>query len=327
MADPTDPEISTRRGLLRALAQTAARHTREGVEAVGPGGLQGLLNPDQSPGDMVADAPRWGVTARPARHPARRPERAASLDELLAFAHAEELTERDDELRRLAMRSLRMTTTEPANADAWILTSDDWITAGDEVLLALINLNATTIHHCELRVIGWLALFAQVGDSSIGSGAMHAHGVVLDLPAVIPDAAEPVALSPELVLPRRWHEAVQALDFDDTETEAYARLRARVQLLQGVENADDGGSGIAYHRLLGYPNETTGTMPSECCHALRDWSAAEGLGSDLVDAVLPSYEWRLLTQISVGERRRAYLWIRRTDLHTGEFGKLCAFVR
>jgi hypothetical protein len=327
MDELIEPETSTRRGLLRALTRTAARHRREAADVLGPGGVHGLLAADESFRDVAADAALPGAAARPTRSSARRPEHAASIDELLALAHAEGLTQRDDELRDLAMRSLRMTLVEPAHADAWILTSDDWIAAGDEVLLALINLEATTIHDYGLPATGWLALFVEAGGSVVGSEVMRAHGVVLDVPAAISDAAEPVVLSPELVVPRRWHEAVQALEFDDTEAEAYDRLRTRSQLLQGVESDDDGGYEIAYHRLLGYPNETTGSMPSGCVRALRDWSAADGLGSDVVDPVLPSYEWRLLTQISVGEQRRTYLWIRRTDLNAGEFGKLCAFAR
>jgi hypothetical protein len=225
------------------------------------------------------------------------------------------------------MRSLRMTLVEPAHADAWILTSEDWKAVGDEVLLALINLAATASHDCGLPAEGWLALFVEAGDSAVGSDVRHAHGVVLDLPAAISAAAEPVGLSREVVLPRLWHEAVQALEFDETEAEAYYRLRKRAQLLQGVESDDDSGPGIAYHRLLGYPNETTGSMPSDCVRALRDWSPTDGSGSDLDDPLLPSWEWRLLAQISVGEQRRTYLWIRRCDLTACEFAKLCAFVR
>lgn len=327
MDEQAQPEISTRRGLLGALARTAGRHARESADILGPGGLNSLLTLDESSTDAPADATLPGATERPARRLARRAERALTLDELLPLAHALGLTHRDDELRGLAIYSLRMTLAEPADADAWILTSNDWITAGAEMLLALINLEAATIHDCGLPSTGWLALFVAAGDTAIASAVRRAHGVVLDLPATISQAAEPVALSRELVIPRRWHEAVQALDLDQAEAEAYDRLRRRTQLLQGIESDDDGGPDIAYHRLLGYPNETTGSMPQDCVGALREWSAADGAGPDVVDPVLPSYEWRLLAQISVGERWRTYLWIRRTDLDAREFGELCAFVR
>ncbi len=323
MTDRLQPEMSTRRGLLRALARSAKRHTREGANALGPRGLQGLLNPEE--GLSEADPSLGGAATRPPRHPARRPERTATLDELLAVAHEEGLAHRDNDLRCLAMRSLRMTPADPANADAWILTNEAWIAAGDEVPLALINLTGTTAPTCELPPQGWLALFVEAG--AVGSDVLPAHGVILDLPAAIPDTAEPVGLSPELVLPRRWHETVQALELDDTEAAAYERVRGCLQLLQGTESDDDGGSGIAYHRLLGYPNETTGSMPASCIRAVRTWSPAGEPASDLNHRALPSSEWRLLTQISIGEQRRAYVWIRRTDLSAGEFGELCAFVR
>ena len=324
MAEPIERERSTRRGLLRAFARTAARHTREGAKALGQGGLDRLLDSDEPSGDKAADTAILGPSGEQARRPARAPAHAASLDELLALAHAEGLTQHDDDLRRLAVRSLRMTPVQPADANAWILTRDGWIAADEWVHVALINLEATAVYDCGLPSNGWLALFAEVSDSAVGSEARHAHGVVLDLPAAIPDGAEPVALSPELVLPRRWHETVEALGLDDKDAEAYTRLRTRLQTLQGVESDDDGGPGIAYHRLLGYPNETTGTMPSDCVRALQDWSAADGAEPD---PELASSEWRLFTQISAGDRRRIYVWIRRCDLDAAEFGSLCVFVR
>ena len=125
-------------------------------------------------------------------------------------------------------------------------------------------------------------------------------------------------------MPRRWHEAVEALDLDEEEGDAYERLRARLQDLQGVESDNDGGLAIAYHRLLGYPNETTGNMPAQCVTALQDRSGADDLAAD---PALPSHDWRLLIQTSVGERQRAYMWIHRADLEARRFDRLCAFVR
>lgn len=307
-------ETSTRRGLLSAFARSAARRAREGADLISPGGDQA-----GSAGAVPT------VPATPARHPARTPARAASLDELLMLAHDEGLTQRDDELRALARRSLRMTAIEPPHADGWILTSDDEGPPGDEVLRALINLAPASGQDCELPESGWLALFVESAESSDGSEARRAHGVVLDMPATIPDAADAVALSSELVLPRRWHEAVQALDLEDAEGDAYERLRTQLQALQDVESDDDGGLIIAYHRLLGYPNETTGNMPGECVRALHAWS--DGVDTDRTDPPLPSYECRLLVQISVGERRRLYVWIHQADLAARDFGRLCAFVR
>jgi hypothetical protein len=317
MDDLIEPEASTRRGLLHAFARAAARRARERNDLMRLAGLE-----DASDSGLAPTAP-----ATPTRSPARVPARVASLDELLAVAHAEGLTQRDDELRTLARRSLRMTPIEVGEADAWIRTSDDRATAGDEVLQALINLAATSVQDCGLPGEGWLALFLEPGDGLPQSEARRAHGVVVDMPAAISDAAEPVVLHPELVLPRRWHEAVQALDLDDSEAEAYDRLRTRVQDLQGVERDADGGPLIAYHRLLGYPNETTGKMPGDCIDALRHWSVANGPEPASVDWALPPREWQLLAQVSLHEGRRTYVWIRQSDLEAGEFETLCAFVR
>jgi hypothetical protein len=322
MGDLIEPETSTRRGLLRAFARTAARSAREGADIIGPGGLEGLMSGGESLSDEAASAVVASAPKTLMRYPARAPVRAASLDELVALAHEEGLTQRDDELRALARRSLRMMPIEGGRADAWILTSDEGVAVVDEVLLALISLAATRGHGCELPGEGWLALFMDSGDGFADSEARRAHGVVLDMPAAISDAAEPVALHPELVMPRRWHEAVQVLDLDETEAEAYDRLRTRVQDLQGVEIDADCAPLIAYHRLLGYPNETTGNMPSECVRALSRWRVADRLESNPIEPALAL----LLAQVSVGDRRRAYVWIRQTDLEAGAFEKLCAFV-
>jgi hypothetical protein len=271
MDELSESQRSTRRGLLWAFARSAARHTREGAEVLGPGGLQALVAGEESPIDGSAGTVAPTVLATPARSAARAVARAASLDELIELAHEEGLIRRDDELRALARRSLRMTSAEQSHGDAWILPGDDWGAAGGEVLLGLINLAAATAHDYGLSGTGWLVLFVASGNGSADFEARRARGVLVDIPPAVSDAAERVVLSPELVIPRRWHEIVQALEFGDCEAEAYDRLRTRLQAFQGIESDDDGGAQIAYHRLLGYPHATTGNMPQDCVRALRDW--------------------------------------------------------
>jgi hypothetical protein len=314
MDEPDDPqEMSTRRGWLSALARTARSRAAEVSEAVGPGGLPGLLDQVGSLDGraLAVGADAAGTPAVGGREPARAPDRAVSVDELIALAHDEGLTRHDDELRALARRSLRMTSVVPRCAEAWLDTSDAWLdTPGSELLLAQIDLAAALAPGSGLRTEGWLILFARCDADATGEHVVRGHGVLLDDPAAVVEGAQPMALGPETVLPRPWHEAVQAIDFDGTELAAYARLRAQLQELQGVESDDDGGATIAYHRLLGYPDETTGSMPSEC-----EVSASE------------AGEWRLLAQISIGRSRRAYVWIQVGDLAAGEFSNLRAFVR
>ncbi len=332
MDEPTDPgETTTRRGWLSALAQSARRRAQEGAEALGPEGLPGLLAQVDPFGDAAPDAAGTSGARIAAawRRPARAPDRAVSVDELIAMAHEEGLTGRDEALSELARSSLRMTSVVPRCADAWISTTDAWVdVSGSEVLLAQINLTATAVAGSGLPTGSWLVLFAGTDDEPSGGEGLHAHGVLLEHPAEISSVVEPVALASELVLPRIWHEAVQALDLDDAESAAYGRLRARVQDMQGVERDDDGEPSIAYHRLLGYPDDTTGTMPSECAGPVAEGAGpAEPAESAGGPGSAGPADWRLLAQVSVGEFRRAYVWIRDADLRVGSFAELRAFVR
>jgi len=125
-----------------------------------------------------------------------------------------------------------------------------------------------------------------------------------------------MALNPELVLPRVWHAAVQDLELSEAESEAYVRLRSRVQDVQGVEHDDEGGKTVPYHRILGYPNETVGVMPSQCVALHHGEGSAE-----------PETAWRLLAQVSVGASRRRYFWILEKDLEAGRLADLVTFMR
>jgi hypothetical protein len=321
MDESSDPlETSTRRGWLTALARNARRRVQEGAEAVGPQGLQGLLTQLDpfgdavSPGSGVSGSDAAGLSGTgwdSARRPARAPDRAVSLEELITLAHEEGLAGRDDALRMLARTSLRLTSVVPRCAEGWIRTTDEWVdVAGSEVLLAQIDLGAARGSESGLPAEGWLVLFAGADNEPSGGEGFHAHGVLLEHPAEVSGGSEPVALGTELALPRVWSDGVQVLDLDESESDAYERLRARVQELQGVEQDDHGDPLISYHRLLGYPDDTTGTMPFECAGEESDPAA-----------------WRLLAQLSVGEYRRAYVWIRDADLTAGNFEDLRAFVR
>ncbi len=314
MDEPGDPLVrNTRRGWLNALARNARQQLQERAEGAGPRGLQALLL-QIDPATYVATSDPTDHSAADsdaARRPASAPDRALSVQELIALAHAEGLAGHDDALRALTRRSLRMTAVTPDCAEGWIHTTDEWIaTPGSEVLLAQIDLAATRSSDAELPTDGWLVLFAGTDAEPSGREGFHAHAVVLEHPAEAMPGSEPVALRPELALPRLWNDAVQALGIDQTAADAYARIRSKLQDLQGVERDDEGGPLIAYHRLLGYPDETTGTMPSECA----------GPASDPTD-------WRLLVQVSVGDVRRAYLWIREANLTAGRIEDLRLFVR
>jgi hypothetical protein len=307
-------DVGTRRDLLRLFARNARERAQEVAPLLGEA-RQSLQAIDLAGGDLTGHTIEAEARADEIATPARAPVRALSVEDLIDVAHSEGLTERDAELRGVAQRSLRMTSTDPAGADAWILTRDAWAApGGTEALVAQIDLAAAAVHDSKLPTLGWLVLFVEPLDASDESAARMARGVVLDSPAEISPGLEPVGLGAELVMPRLWNAAIQRLELDEAEAEAYVRVRARVHELQGVEDDDDGGLGIAYHRVFGYPNETTGSMPSDCVSGSEQDSHR-------------SESWRLLVQISLSARRRLYIWIGDADLRLGSFEELCAFVR
>jgi hypothetical protein len=308
-------DLSTRRGLLRVFARNATGRALEVAPMIRSTRMLDLSAIDEwsnGPRDDASSAPG---ELRQTRRAACAPSRALSVEDLIGLAHTEGFTGRDDELRGLAKFSLRMTSTDPRRATAWILTRDGWVAPGGrEVLAAQIDLTAAAWNQGALPREGWLVLFVGSVEAADDAGPRPAHGVGLDRPADPGAHLEPMQLGAELVIPRLWHEAVQALEFDEGEADAYARVRARLGQLQGVEDDSDGGLGIAFHRVLGYPNETTGSMPSDCVRTPPGGSRERE-------------RWDLLAQISVDAVRRLYIWIRTSDLEIGRFEQLCAFVR
>jgi hypothetical protein len=310
----SESDVSTRRDLLRVLARTARKRTQDAAPVLRETRL--TLHPTDL-GGTDHTRPQIPVEAlaeeRPT--PARAPARSLAVTHLIEIAHSETLTDHDAELRALAQPSLRMMATDPDRAHAWILTSDRWAAPGGvETLVAQIDLAAAAQREPAVPSQGSLVLFVDPVAPGHNTALRTAHGIILDSPAMIEPSLAPMAFGAELVLPRLWHETVQRLEFDDTQAGAYLRVRARVRELQGVEDDDDGGLGIGYHRLLGYPNETTGTMPSECVRGTSEGSSE-------------SADWRLLLQISTTARRRLFVWIRDADWRLGRFEHLYAFVR
>jgi hypothetical protein len=145
---------------------------------------------------------------------------------------------------------------------------------------------------------------------------------------------QPLRLSTELTLPRVWAPAVAALGLDGDEHDAYVRVRRELALRQGVEPEDDGGPSVAYHRLLGHPDETSGTMERVCELTARELDAAPPSQLDLVSASDAS-RWRLLLQLTVEEPLawrgepgvRLFFWIAAEDLAAGDLSRVWAIPR
>ncbi len=324
-------ETSDRRGFLRGLALRAARGAHEAASVVGPAGLRPLLSGiAPAPAEVEDEAAALPEAAEPARPPAAPALRCATLEELLVYAEAEGLTGRRDAVAALARPSVRLTPAGPDDdVDAWLggtdVVLDEPPSWGGGLLthLAQIDLGAPALAGLPLAGAGQLLLFWDTvrAPSGLQPGAEEAaRAVVVEVPQFPPDGGEPMRLTAELTLPRVWSAPVQALGLDDDEHEGYVRLRRRLAEVQGVETEDGAGAAVAYHRLFGYPNETTGTMPAACELTDRGLDAdAPGLDAE-VDAA--AGRWQLLAQLSLGASGRVYFWIDADDLAAGDLTRI-----
>jgi hypothetical protein len=139
-----------------------------------------------------------------------------------------------------------------------------------------------------------------------------------------------------MMLPRIWAAPVVALMFQETEQSAYIRLRERVAELQGVAVEDGEAEGVARHHLLGYPTETSGSMPLECELASRGLELDTPLHRVPQDVVAASARWRLLLQLTQDEdggvilgagTERLYLWIAQERLDRQDLSEVWAIGR
>ncbi len=300
---------SNRRDFLRAFGLRAARGAQEIAETASPllraTSPAGLLSSRDDEAVPAAVAEKPARPAAPPRPAAARPSCCVSPEELRELLVGEGLERRGDEVVALARRSLRMT---PADADAdaarvWInlddkLGGDPLDGLSEQVVLALVAADAPVLAGTPLHGDGWLVYFVAPGSAEpadselpvqIKAPPMSVEVVRLDEPVALTPTMAPMELTPQLVLPRVWNEAVQALGLDAGERDAYVRMRDRLAEEQGVEIEHGAGNALAYHRLFGYPDETSGLLPAEC-------AAVSGEG-----------DWNLLMQVSAGPSRRVYV--------------------
>jgi hypothetical protein len=308
-------EDSSRRDFLRILGRRAAKDAREVAQAAGPvlratsplGGVSALnslrvafetneaheavagMTDDDGPEDRIA---------------ALAPTACLDADDVRQLALAEDVDpDTATRIASLARISVRMTPViDPAQAQAWI---DPVGTLGlaeareEHILMLQVDCSAPALADTPLAGRGWLVVFVESASMDTGVDlavpARRTSIVFLGQAAGLVPDARPMALGAELLLPRANTAAVLDLDLGDEGTGAYLRVRERLAHLQGVEPEHGAGTAVAYHRLLGFPDETVGTMPGDCV------------------AVAGDGDWDLLAQVSVGERWRAYTWLRRDD--------------
>ncbi|HWI22843.1 MAG TPA: DUF1963 domain-containing protein [Baekduia sp.] len=321
-----EPDLggSSRRGFLRDLMRTGAKGATQAATIAGPPGLQQVLAASGR-----AATPSVSQPAVPA------PTGTTTVDELLGLAHAGPLAERTAVLRGLAEHSLRLTPIASGEPDAWLGGTAQGLAEYPEwgeqrlTLLAQIDLSSSALEDTVLRADARLLLFfdAKRAPSGLQAGAAgSARAIVLDNARLRPRGGTAAALDGELMLPRVWHASVQALGLSDAEHDAYVALRDALAEAQGVPPDGTGIARLAHHRLLGYPNETSGDMPLACELTARGLDADDPSATD-PDVVAGGQDWRLLAQISMQPQGRIYFWIRSRDLHAGNFDDVWAFAR
>ncbi len=310
---------SNRRDFLRTLGSRVVREAREITEMAAPSvramsDFGHILADNSAPDDSI---PPDFAEPLPIRTEARAPTRCLELDELAELARDEDLQARLAEIQKLARRSVRLTAdaADPGQAEAWLdldaglelADGFDPVGPGPEfVALAQVALSAPALHETSLAGSGWLVVSVQraVMQSPEVPDALRARVERHEQPLAFAPAMQPMRLGAQLLLPRVWSDPVQELELDPDEHYAYIRVRDQLSERQGVEVERDGGAELAYHRLLGYPDETTGAMPADCV-------AAAGDG-----------DWRLLAQLSVGASERVYVWVA-----DGDHERAVAFIR
>ncbi len=329
-------EGSSRRGFLRSIMRDTARTAVEAGEL-----LNAPRKKPAAPPPSVRPAPTGPVLQR-----ARPADRTVTIEELLDLAGDYELADRRDALRGLARYSVRLTspTLDADPAGTWLsepsgglLDESAWPQWEGErlTLAAQLDLADPALRDVDLPLPGdgrllflYAAIQAPGGELARHTGA----GRVLHVPAPPASAAE-ARLSVELTIPRVWAAAVQRLELDPIEHDGYLRLRRRLATLQDVELDDTFGAPIAYHRALGYPNETTGLMPLTCELVSGGQDATDvGLEEEVGDTA----RWRLLLQLTVsaggawdlgGEGGRLYFWITDEDLRAHDFSRVRAIAQ
>lgn len=317
MASPSMVTVtmSNRRGFLRALGVRAARDAREVAQAAGPllgaasptGVVRAALTMQEASEPSIALAPPSSQDGVPTEPPA--PTYCADERDLCSMVEDEGLGARRGQISALARRSIRLSAAAGTRegARAWVdwraaeaLTSEPPVDDRDStVMLAQLDLSAPELADLAPGSDGWLVLFAE----RVSADDLAVQATILDEPAVLP-TMQPVEMAAHLALPRVWNEVVEQLELDDDEHSAYVRARDRLAALQGIDPEPGGGAGKAYHRLFGYPDETTGAMPGACV-------AAAGPG-----------DWHLLAQLTTLTGRRVYAWAADRQLQ-----RLVGFIR
>jgi hypothetical protein len=288
---------TSRRGFFRSLAGELAR---AGGEVLGGPAEDDARTPPPAEAVVPDVRPPIAVTDAPP------PTSVVGLEELLEQATRLGLGRRHEALREFARTSRRLVAdASPAATSAvggapGFPAAESWPVRDGRRLAAIAAFDRSAWPDAPVAGDERLYLFAAAAPTGDAPGPVDCGPLVAIAarpdPAASGGAARAVIACPELVLPRVWTAAIQALDLDDDETGAWEALRTWAAEAQGTVLGDGPGV-LGIDRVLGYPDERRGAMPERC-------ESATGV---------PRERWRLLLQLTDrdgrwGGRERLYAW-------------------
>jgi Domain of unknown function (DUF1963) len=276
--------------------------------------------------------------ARPAPPRAPLPGRLGTPKELLALASESGLDARGDAVSRLERTSVRVEAAAVSEARGWTqLGGSAALADGAGRLLAQI-----AVRDLPAVPTGWperddlVLLFRDDADGAVSAARAPLPRRRGRAPRRTGRAA---VLAAESTLPRAWAAPVQALELDADERNGWQELRSQWAVAQDAELEDEARLTRVVHRLGGYPDERSGTMPALCELRAAGIEAPDGDPHRAVAEAglaerLP--RWRLLAQLSDDPelgwdwgrtRRRLYVWVDADDLASGDLSSVTAFTR
>ncbi len=146
------------------------------------------------------------------------------------------------------------------------------------------------------------------------------------------------ASAEELVLPRAWSAAVGALELSEEERQEWEQMRENLAEMQGTEPPYELlASFHVVHRILGFPDESSGDMPLICELCARGHDVPGGqalLHPEAQELEQDATRWELLAQLSADTRlgwvwphRRLYFWIDAAALQRGDLSEVWTIAR
>lgn len=292
------PTPRDRRSFLRRALPDAVREVGRARQA-----FERELDGTGDPAPVAARQRQWASAAT----------RCCGRDQLAALAVRHGLEKRAEAVLELSALSYRLVPSSTAGSRGAFLRAT---ASGTEVLAALELRSLGAERLAPGRPPGFLLVGASFEDgeevvpASVGYEESRSRG-----PSAVCGRA--VTESVERVLPRAWTAAVEELELEPEEQSAWNELRASLARWQGVAPIDGTDQTHRLHRLLGYPDERTGTIPL-ACERFRPGAAAD------------ERRWALLLQVTAaaaGSDSLVTIWGDRGRLVEGDLRGLVAVRR